>query len=272
MPELPEVETIARGLRQRLPGLVISSVRCRFTGVIVADAGCFRRSLRGAAVEGVARHGKYLFLRLSGGLDVAVHLRMTGQVLLLPRRMLPDRHTHLEVFFRGSGDKLVFRDVRKFGRCELLTGGIGRFVREKRLGPDALTVKSGHLWSRLQGTRRGLKAALLDQGVLAGLGNIYTDEVLFRCRLSPLRPAAALTRRQTERLTETIHELLREAIRRKGTSISDYVDPQGARGGFQHVLMVYGREGSPCPRCGAAIVKSRVAGRGTWSCPHCQQG
>lgn len=270
MPELPEVETIARGLRAFLPGRTISAVRCRFPGVIASDPGCFQRVLRGRRVEGVGRHGKYLFLHLQGGRSVAVHLRMTGQVLIQPVHAPPDSHCHLEILFRRCARKLVFRDVRKFGRLQLLEGSIEEFLCARRLGPDALTVRAEELHRRLQGRKRGLKAALLDQSTLAGLGNIYTDELLFRQRLSPLRSCASLRREQVTRLAAGIRALLRQAIGKEGTSISDYVDPRGRAGRFQLTLKVYGRAGSPCPRCGAGIVRRWIAGRGTWSCPRCQ--
>jgi len=271
MPELPEVQTVARELRRSLPGLRIRRVLCHFPGVVSSGADCFRDALRGRAFISIARHGKYLFLRLSDGREVAVHLRMTGQVLLLPRREPRDGHTHLEIFFTKSAHKLVFRDVRKFGRLELLPGSLPEFIRAKRLGPDALQIRPERLYESLRRTQRCLKAALLDQRVLAGLGNIYTDEVLFRERLSPRRRSCSLTRQRVESLAVSIHRVLRAAIRRRGTSISDYVDPGGRRGGFQFVLQVYGRKGAPCPRCGTAIARGKVAGRGTWTCPRCQR-
>ena len=202
---------------------------------------------------------------------MALHLRMTGQLLLLPRRQPPDKHCHLEILLAGTDRKLVYRDVRKFGRLELLPGSQEDFIRAHRLGPDALYISPERLYESLRRTRRGLKAALLDQRLLAGLGNIYTDEVLFRERLSPLRRSDSLSRRRVQALAGTIKAVLRAALRRRGTSISDYVDPGGRRGGFQFALLVYGREGAACPRCGAAIVRTRVAGRGTWTCPRCQR-
>jgi formamidopyrimidine-DNA glycosylase len=270
MPELPEVETVARELRRFLPGRRIRRVLCHFPGVVGTGARTFQAALSGRTFTSVIRHGKYLFLGLSQGREVALHLRMTGQLLLWPRGKLPDAHCHLEIFLVGSDRKLVFRDVRKFGRLELLPGGASEFIRTKRLGPDALAIRPGELYESLHRTGRCLKAALLDQRVLAGLGNIYTDEVLFRERLSPRRLGNSLSRHRVQSLSGAIREVLRSAIRRRGTSISDYVDPGGRRGGFQFVLRVYGRKGEPCSRCGTAIVRGKVAGRGTWTCPRCQ--
>jgi formamidopyrimidine-DNA glycosylase len=272
MPELPEVETVARELRGFLPGRRIRRVLCHFPGIVGTGARAFQEALRGRAFTSVTRHGKYLFLGLSQGREVALHLRMTGQVLLWPRGRSPDAHCHLEVLLVGSDRKLVFRDVRKFGRLELLPDGSPEFIRSKRLGPDALRIRPEALHESLRRTRRCLKAALLDQRVLAGLGNIYTDEVLFRQRLSPRRSSSSLSRRRVQSLAASIRAVLRAAIRRRGTSISDYVDPDGRRGGYQFALQVYGREGEPCPRCGTSIVRLVVAGRGTWTCPRCQPG
>jgi len=270
MPELPEVETVARGLRRFLPGRRVRGVLCHFPGVVGTGARAFQEALRGRTFTAVGRHGKYLFLCLSGGREVALHLRMTGQLLLLPRGQALDRHCHLEILLAGAERRIVYRDVRKFGRLELLSGSREEFIRDRRLGPDALNIQHETLYESLQRTGRGLKAALLDQSLLAGLGNIYTDEVLFRERLSPLRRSDSLSRRRVQSLAGNIRAVLRAALRRRGTSISDYVDPGGRRGGFQFVLQVYGREGEACPRCGTAIVRTRVAGRGTWTCPRCQ--
>jgi formamidopyrimidine-DNA glycosylase len=271
MPELPEVETVVRGLRRFLPGRRVRRVHCRFPGAVSTGARALQQALRGRVFEGVERHGKYLFLRLSGGRQVALHLRMTGQLLLVPRAEVLDAHCHLEFDLDDGQRKLVFRDVRKFGRLELLPGSTAEYIRAKGLGPDALRIRPEILHRSLRRTDRCLKAALLDQGVLAGLGNIYTDEVLFRERLSPRRRSSSLSRRRVDALARRIREVLRAAIRRRGTSISDYVDARGRRGGFQFALQVYGREGQPCVRCGTAILRSKVAGRGTWTCPRCQR-
>jgi formamidopyrimidine-DNA glycosylase len=271
MPELPEVETVARGLRSALPGRRIAEVRCHFAGIVATGAGRFKRELRGKTVSDVLRHGKYLFLQFAKGGGVAFHLRMTGQALLVPEAEPADRHTHLEILFRGGRQKLAYRDVRKFGRFELLSAGLEQFVQARGLGPDALHISASELYARLQATRRSLKAALLDQRVLAGLGNIYTDEILFRRRLSPLRPCSSLSRREAASLAAAIRRVLAEAIEGQGSSISDYVDARGRRGSFQSALRVYGRAGAPCPRCGTTMAGGRVAGRSTTWCPRCQR-
>jgi formamidopyrimidine-DNA glycosylase len=271
MPELPEVETVSRGLRAALPGRKIVEVRCRLARLLNTEAARFRKALRGKAIAQVLRHGKYLFLLFRGGGGVAIHLGMTGQALLVPEAEPADRHTHLQILFQGGRQKVAYRDVRKFGRIELLPAGLEAFVEHKGLGPDALSISAGELYSRLHRTRRCLKAALLDQSVLAGLGNIYTDEVLFRQRLSPLQASSSLSRRKVEELAVGIREVLVEAIDGKGSSISDYVDARGARGSFQSFLRVYGKAGKPCPRCRTPLSRSRVAGRSTSYCPRCQR-
>jgi formamidopyrimidine-DNA glycosylase len=270
MPELPEVENLSQGLAAQVLGLTIEDVRCHFPAVVDPDPDRFAEAVRGRSFENLRRHGKYLFFRLSGDVTLALHLRMTGQLLLIPKVQSVDKHTHLEVFLESQEMKIVFRDVRKFGRLKLLEGGVEEFVREKKLGPDALGISAVQLYSSLRKTGRCIKAALLDQTVVAGLGNIYTDEILFREQISPLSPACALDSERTASLLRSVHRILRTAIRSKGTTISDYVDSRGEKGSFQNALMVYGREGQPCSRCGTSIVKTRVAGRGTYFCPACQ--
>jgi formamidopyrimidine-DNA glycosylase len=270
VPELPEVENLARGLESQILGLTIIGVRCHFPAVVGPDPDCFAEAVLGHSVAGLRRHGKYLFFQMDRGVALALHLRMTGQLLLVPRRQDPDKHTHLELLLSDPNKKIVFRDVRKFGRLKLLEGGISRFVEEKKLGPDALEISTEILHRAFQKTSRSIKAVLLDQRVLAGLGNIYTDEILFRERISPLRKASSCSYEQTASLRRAIRSVLRAAIRGRGTTISDYVDARGERGSYQNSLLVYSRAGRPCPSCSTKIVKTKVAGRGTYSCPGCQ--
>jgi formamidopyrimidine-DNA glycosylase len=270
MPELPEVETVARELRGFLPGRRVRSVLCHYPGVVGTGARAFQEALRGRAFTAIGRHGKYLFLGLSDGREVALHLRMTGQLLLQPRGQPPDRHCHLEILLAGAERKLVYRDVRKFGRLELLPGSREEFVRERRLGPDALGIRGETLYQSLRRTGRGLKAALLDQRLLAGLGNIYTDEVLFRRRIHPQRRANTLSREEVTALLRAIRSVLRAAIARSGTTVSDYVTAEGSEGGYQGRLRVYGRAGEACLRCGGTVEKIRAGGRSSYHCPRCQ--
>lgn len=270
MPELPEVENLARGLAARILGATILDARCHFPAVVGSEPDCFARAVLGRRIQALHRHGKYLFFLMDRDVVLALHLRMTGQLLLVPPDQKPDKHTHLELILSDPSQKIVFRDVRKFGRMKVLEGSISRFVEEKKLGADALEISVETLYRAFQKTSRSIKAVLLDQRVLAGLGNIYTDEVLFREQISPLRKARSCSFEQTASLRRTIRSVLRAAIRGRGTTISDYVDARGESGSFQNSLRVYSRAGLPCPRCGTQIVKSRVAGRGTYSCPGCQ--
>jgi formamidopyrimidine-DNA glycosylase len=195
---------------------------------------------------------------------------MTGQFFRVPRDARPDKHTHVELLLQDRPEKLVYRDVRKFGRLLPIEGSIEDFLRARGLGPDALQVRLPALRQALSATGRAVKAALLDQSVVAGLGNIYTDEVLFRARIHPLRPAHRLRDEEVRLLLRTIRSVLRAAIARNGTTVSDFVTAEGSAGGYQRLLRVYGRGGLPCPRCGRPIQSTRVAGRSTCFCPRCQ--
>lgn len=288
MPELPEVENVVRGLQAGILGSRIVNVRCHFQTAVGGDADCFEAALRGKTIERITRHGKYIFLRLiegnqTGGtvlgrgldrqdcsVELAVHLRMTGQILSVERDSGVDKHTHLEIFLEGGNSKIVYRDVRKFGRLLLLEGGIEEFLEEKKLGEDALKISEAGFFQALARTKRNIKAALLDQRTIAGMGNIYTDEVLFREGISPLRGASTLSPQEIASLLATIRKVLRAAIAGRGTTISDYLNVRGRSGSYQHELLVYNREGLPCSRCRTPITKSRVAGRGTYFCPDCQ--
>ncbi len=271
MPELPEVENLVRGLRAEILGGRIESVCCHFLPVLGTDPRIFNREVRGKAIEDICRHGKYLFLRLSGSLHLALHLRMTGQLVLVPRDAAVDKHTHLEIYLKGRSRKIAFRDVRKFGRLLLVEGGIEQFLIQKKLGPDAFDMTARRLTESFRKTRKSIKAALLDQTMIAGLGNIYTDEILFREAIAPQRAVSTLTPQEIVSLLRTMRKVLRLAIKGSGTSIPDYVGLEGEQGSYQHKLLVYNRQGRPCTRCGTPIGKAKVAGRGTYFCPVCQR-
>ncbi|MCZ7662261.1 MAG: bifunctional DNA-formamidopyrimidine glycosylase/DNA-(apurinic or apyrimidinic site) lyase [Thermoleophilia bacterium] len=270
MPELPEVETIRRQLANRLPGRRIVSVE-RSEPFMLRDVSVAKlaSSLRGRRVESVTRRGKFLLLSLEGDLVLTVHLGMTGQLLLQAEKPSGD-HVRFSFILEGGGSRLVFRDMRKFGRLHLTHGGPA--ARVEAMGPDAwLGDWTADDLARLLARRRApLKAFLLDQRRLAGVGNIYADEILFEAGLSPLRPAGALSPGEVGRLAAAVREKLDEGVRLRGCSISDYVDVEGRAGGFQGTLKAYGRHGQSCLRCGATLVRAIVAGRGTAFCPSCQ--
>ena len=269
MPELPEVETIINQLRPRLVGRRIVAVRVGWERIVDRPpVEVFCRHLRGQAFAEARRRGKFLLFPLQRGDTLLVHLRMTGRLLLQPAGVQPDRHTHV-VLTLDDGQQLHYRDVRKLGRLYLVDdpqeviGG---------LGPEPLSADfdAAALAARLAGRRARIKSLLLDQRVLAGLGNIYADEALFRARIHPLRPAESLTAEEVTRLHVAIREVLAEAIEAQGSTFRDYRSAAGQPGRFQERLRVFRRQGKPCPRCGAPLERIRVGGRGTHFCPRCQ--
>lgn len=270
MPELPEVETVTRGLRAALVGHVIAGVEVRRARSLVPpDAEGFVRRLTGRRVTAARRRGKWILLPLDSGDTLVAHLRMTGQLVLSDS---PPADPYVRVLFTlDDGRYLRFSDQRKFGRL-WLTADSEALVGD--LGPEPLGESFTVAWLRehLRGRRRRIKSLLLDQHFLAGLGNIYTDESLWRAGVHPLRRADGLTDVEVERLHGAIRAVLREAIATGGTTLSDgmYRRADGEAGGFVVRLAVYGRKGEPCPRCGTPIERIRVAQRGTHFCPRCQ--
>ena len=268
MPELPEVETVRAQLAPRLEGRRLDRVEILDPRLTRPD-DLFEvaEELEGDRVAAVERRGKYLVLRLESGLVLLVHLRMTGSFGFAPAS---HERAVLEL---DDGTRVTYRDVRRFGTWLVLEDAqVGAYLAGKN-GPEPLGphFTAGWLESRLATRRAALKAVLLDQRVVAGLGNIYADEALWRARLSPLRPAHGLSRDEVRRLHRAIRAALRRGVERQGSTLRDYTTPQGASGSMQDEFGVYGREGEPCERCGTPIAKTRVGGRGTWYCPRCQR-
>jgi formamidopyrimidine-DNA glycosylase len=261
MPELPEVETVVRTVAPHIVGRRI--VAARFTSRFVTPGNRARlaQRLAGRTIESVRRSGKFIVLGLDQG-TLTVHLGMTGRLLVEGE---PARHTH-GVFTLDQG-VLLYHDPRQFGRIEWSAGAP---VRVARLGPEPLEIPWEEFRARLR-RRARIKALLLNQTFLAGLGNIYADESLFAAGIHPLAIAARVKADRAARLYQSIREILTQAIALGGSSISDYVDARGERGWFQMQHRVYGREGEPCVNCGAPIRKILVAQRGTHFCPHCQK-
>ncbi|MBU2601812.1 MAG: bifunctional DNA-formamidopyrimidine glycosylase/DNA-(apurinic or apyrimidinic site) lyase [Actinobacteria bacterium] len=269
MPELPEVETVRCQLQKALPGRRFESVT-EVDPFVLRDVSpeAVSASLGGRVVRRVDRAGKFLVLPLSGGTFLTVHLGMTGNLLMTDPA---EAFTHVRfAALMDDGRRLVFRDVRKFGRVHVTEGGPAE--RINRLGPDAWLGDWGpdYLAARLEGRTGALKAFLLDQRNLAGIGNIYADEILFGARLSPVRPAGRLTRGEVERLAVEIKERLAEGVLARGCTVSDFVDSEGRPGTFQESLRAYGRHGLPCVSCGGPLARIVVAGRGTIFCAVCQ--
>lgn len=269
MPELPEVETIVNQLRPRLRGRRIVAVWVGWERIVDRPpVEVFCRRLRGQTFAVARRRGKFLLFPLQNGDTLLVHLRMTGRLLLQPADARPDRHTHA-VLTLDDGQQLHYRDVRKLGRLYLVgdpQGVIGD------LGPEPLAADFdvSALAARLAGRRARIKSLLLDQRVLAGLGNIYADEALFRAGIHPLRPAGSLTVGEVARLHRAIREVLTQAIEAQGSTFRDYRSAAGQPGRFQERLRVFRRQDKPCPRCGTPLERIRVGGRGTHFCPRCQ--
>jgi formamidopyrimidine-DNA glycosylase len=267
MPELPEVETIRAQLAPRLTGRSLVRVEIldpRLTRPI--DLFEVAEELEGDRVVAVERRGKYLVLRLETGLALLVHLRMTGGFGFEPG-------THERAVLElDDGTRLAYRDIRRFGTWLVLEDAeLDPYLTAKN-GPEPLGPRftSGWLASSLARRRAPLKAVLLDQRVVAGLGNIYADEALWRARLNPLRRADDVDGEEVRRLRRAIRAALRTGIERQGSTLRDYATPSGESGAMQKEFRVYGRDGLPCPRCRTPISKTRVGGRGTWFCPSCQ--
>ncbi|MSO44438.1 MAG: bifunctional DNA-formamidopyrimidine glycosylase/DNA-(apurinic or apyrimidinic site) lyase [Thermoleophilia bacterium] len=274
MPELPEVETIRRQLSDHVVGGTITGVRV-YDPSLVAPLGVdeFERRLSGRTVESVGRVGKYLLVELDGGEALTLHLRMTGQLLWTPAPPdAPIPYARATMWLDG-GSVITFADPRRFGRAGILPAGPARAVAwAGRTGVDALspTFTAQSFGRSLTGRRAGIKGLILDQRLLAGVGNIYADEALFRARIHPERPGGTLSPEEVPRLHRAIRNRLRVGISVGGTSFDRYRDAHGERGGMQDLLLVHRREGEPCPRCRTTIEKGVVAQRGTYWCPRCQ--
>src|SRR5919201_6533087 len=272
MPELPEVETIRRQLEPALTGARIASARVldqRWTRPVPRAE--VEEALAGSTIAAVERRGKYLLLRLDGGRTLAMHLRMTGNLLLDHAGIEP---AHLRAVLDLAGDgRLLFTDARRFGHAAVIDDADLDGYFAARLGVEPLSgALTGEELCRLAAGRRApLKSFLLNQLGVAGIGNIYADEALHRAALHPLSPAGSMKPEDCERLRDGIVEALEAGLRTGGASIDDYRDSRGAEGTMQDEFLVHTREGKPCPRCGAEIRRIVVAGRSTYFCPGCQR-
>ncbi len=272
MPELPEVETVRRRLEPVLRGR-------RLVRVAIADARLVRpleplqvaAELEGERVAAVDRRGKYLIVRFVSGRSLLIHLRMTGSLRHAPAGTLADDPHRRAVVTLDDASAVSYRDVRRFGTWLVLEPGELEPYLAQRLGPEPLgRLTARGLAARLERRRAPIKAALLDQRTLAGVGNIYADEALWCARVHPLRASCELDGDEVARVHRCVRRVLRTGIERQGASLRDYALLDGGSGSMQHEFRVYGRADEPCDRCGTPIVKIRAAGRGTWCCPRCQ--
>jgi formamidopyrimidine-DNA glycosylase len=274
MPELPEVETIRRRLAPVVEGATIEAAEIvdpRLTRPV--DPDLVADALVGERIVALDRRGKYLLWRLESGRTLVVHLRMTGSLRHASRGTLPDDAYRRATLALDTGASVAYRDVRRFGTWELLDQDHLSPYLETRLGPEPLapSFSATRLATLAAGRKAPIKAFLLDQRRVAGVGNIYADEALWRARIHPLRPAGELDAAEIVRLHRALRAALRKGIELQGSTLTDYVTPDGERGSMQHEFHVYGRLGEPCDRCGRPIERIVVAGRGTWFCPHCQR-
>ena len=290
MPELPEVETVARGLQKSVAGRRILSIRLGKTDFI-DDPAVLEQHLPGRQIEKVERYGKFMLLRLSprvnanapsrsgdaeasprnGDAEAAsllVHLGMTGQLAPCAAAQPCAKHTHVW-FELDDGRELRYTDPRRFGRMAYLTGA--DLAEELTLfGADPLLVSEEEFAARIRSRNAHIKALLLNQSVLRGVGNIYADESLWRAKIHPMRRGTGLSKQQARLLRRVLQDVLRKAILARGSSISDFLDVEGEPGEYQRHHRAYGREGQRCYRCGATIQRIIVAGRSSYFCPKCQ--
>jgi formamidopyrimidine-DNA glycosylase len=294
VPELPEVEVTRRELEPKLIGRTITRVdTTRPSYFFITPPPTLRKRLLGRRAERLSRLGKYLVLELDDDSRVLLHLGMTGQlffsgdasvrllaalrgVSLSPEQQaaagfVPDAHTHVVLGFDDPGPELYFRDVRKFGKVEWLAHGKPS-ARLDKLGVDALSARGSELYAAARGRRIAIKSVLLDQSVLAGVGNIYADEALFLAKVSPLRKASRLTPQQCDAIVAAAQRVMLRSIETGGSSISDYVRPDGERGRYQDERNVYARTKEPCHVCKTPILRRVLGQRSTHYCPTCQKG
>ncbi len=272
MPELPEVETVRRSLESHLVGKMVTGIDLLLERILKKpEPKEFCGLLTNKKITAMDRRGKYLLIRLEGNYTWVIHLRMTGQLIYTNEKM---KHKHLRLAFHlNDGNWLNFIDMRTFGSMYLLPDDrLGEITCLATMGPEPLdkSFYLEELSQKLSKRRGALKAVLLDQSVVAGLGNIYVDEALFEAKIDPRREAATLKENEVAQLHKAIIKVLEKAVTNRGTTFRDYLDGAGKKGSNQQFLNVYQRSGEPCVRCGTEISKIRVGGRGTSYCSKCQ--
>ncbi|MBV7390327.1 DNA-formamidopyrimidine glycosylase [Enterococcus sp. ALS3] len=273
MPELPEVETVRIGLEALVKNKTIQKVEVLWPRIIESpEVEQFAIELIGETIQDVKRRGKYLIFEFDD-FDMVSHLRMEGKYEYFPEETVLDKHSHVRFIFT-DGSELIYHDVRKFGRMALLPKGQGENYKGiLQLGPEPTTEEFAFapFYQKLQKSTTMIKPLLLNQKVVAGLGNIYVDEVLWLAKIHPMQPAKSISKQAAKKLHQAIITVISEAKKAGGTTIRTYLNALGEAGHFQQKLNVYGQTGLPCKRCQTPIIKIKVAQRGTHLCPHCQK-
>lgn len=272
MPELPEVETVRRGLERLIVGRKIVSIDVRVSKMIKTDLTAFETDIIGQTFQSIGRRGKYLLLNLDRQVIIS-HLRMEGKYLLFEDEVPENKHFH--TFFKlDNGSTLVYQDVRKFGTMELLDKEeVADYFRQRKLGPEPTETDFdlATFAKQLKASKKVIKPYLLDQTLVVGLGNIYVDEALWAAKIHPERLSNSLKDAEIAALRDEIIRILQLGIAKGGSTIRTYKNALGENGSMQDFLQVYGKTGEPCPRCATPIEKIKVGGRGTHFCPACQK-
>lgn len=270
MPELPEVETVRRGLKELVVGKTIKNIEVKVPNMITTGSQAFCETLKGQKIQDVKRRGKFLIFQCSKG-SILSHLRMEGKYFTDDSHV--DKHVHV-IFHFTDCTNLYYRDVRKFGTLGYYPNDTvwqSQSLLKLGMEPECKTFDLDTFYHSLSRYRSSIKTVLLNQKVVTGLGNIYVDEVLFKAKIHPLRKANQLSFDEVRRIHQAIIQIMEEAIEARGTTIRTYENAFGENGTYQHRLKVYGREGEPCVCCQTPIKKIKVNGRGTHFCPRCQQ-
>lgn len=271
MPELPEVDTIVRGLQKTLVGKKIKNVSVIFPGIVKQGSKNFKKNVNKSEIMAVRRRGKFILVDLSNGKTILAHLGMTGSFLFLSSSTPLNRHDHLVLKFYKTQKELRYRDLRKFGKIKSFCTSKEENISDlKKLGPESLNISSSDFVSLLKKRKGRIKSALLNQQILAGLGNIYADESLSEAKIHPEQKADKLSGKKLKRLHQAIQKILKKAIKAGGSSIENYYNVNGEIGSFQLQHKVYAREDQPCKRCRSRITRIKISQRSSYFCPRCQ--
>jgi len=269
LPELPEVQTIVDDLKNKIRVARIIDIKI-LTKSIWRYKYPRKRSMIGAKVSDVIRRGKYILIYLSTNNVLVIHLGMTGKLIFVKVGSKPDKHTH--VVFKFPDSDLHYNDVRRFGFMDLVSvDALKGIAFLNKLGPDPFEIEMGEFISIIKSKNRMIKPLLMNQDIISGLGNIYSDEILFKARIHPRSISSRIRKKKLAKLYDSAREILERAIEARGSSISDFVDGSGVRGEYQNSHLVYGRGGQSCKRCGAKIKREIIGSRSAHFCPRCQR-